>query len=103
MRTGLQAGGSGPGMLRIGLSVLGFADAVLRGVGQVMLQNNRYAGLLFVLGLAVASPMFALAAVLGTIVGTATAAWLGVGRGQLRDGLFGFNGALVAIALLVFL
>jgi urea transporter len=26
-----------------------------------------------------------------------------VDRAQLRDGLFGFNGALVAIALLVFL
>jgi len=30
--------------------LLGFLDSVLRGVGQVMLQNNSYAGLLFLIG-----------------------------------------------------
>lgn len=85
------------------LSMAGFVDAVLRGVGQVMLQNNSYAGLLFLLGIAWNAPLFALASVLGTVVSTATAQWLAVDRTQLRDGLFGFNGALVAIALLVFL
>lgn len=30
--------------------LLGFFDSVLRGVGQVMLQNNSYTGLLFLLG-----------------------------------------------------
>lgn len=84
-------------------SVLAFADAVLRGIGQVMLQNNRYAGLLFVIAIASSSPLFALAAVLGTAVSTATAVWLAVDRPSVRDGLCGFNGALVAIALLVFL
>ena len=83
MSTGLRAGGTGANASWTGLSVLGFADAVLRGVGQVMLQNSRYAGLLFVLGIAASSPMFALAAVLGTAVSTATAGWLGVDRGQL--------------------
>lgn len=103
MNPDLPAGASGTTPLRARMPGPGFADAVLRGMGQVMLQDNRYAGLLFVLGLVVASPMFALAAVLGTTVSTAAAAWLGVDRGQLRDGLYGFNGALVAIALLVFL
>ena len=85
------------------LSAPGFVDAVLRGIGQAMLQNNAYAGLLFLLGIASNAPLLALAAVLGTAVSTATALWLRVDRAQVRDGLFGFNGALVAIALLVFL
>lgn len=84
-------------------SALGFVDAMLRGIAQAMLQNNAYAGLLFVLGIAYNSPVLALAAMLGTVVSTATALLLAADRAQVRDGLFGFNGALVAIALLVFL
>lgn len=85
------------------LAALGFTDAVLRGIGQVMLQNNSYTGLLFLLGIAYNAPMLALAAILGTVVSTATALLLGADRKLVRDGLFGFNGALSAIALLVFL
>lgn len=84
-------------------SVLYFLDSVLRGVGQVMLQNNSYAGLLFLAGVFYNAPLFGLAALIGTAVSTATALLLRVERAFVRDGLFGFNGALVAIALLYFL
>ena len=84
-------------------SLLNFLDCVLRGVGQVMLQGNSYAGLLFLVGLFCNSPLFGLGALLGTGVSTATAMMLGTDRGQVRAGLFGFNGGLVAIALLYFL
>ncbi|AYJ86014.1 urea transporter [Sphingomonas paeninsulae] len=80
-----------------------FFDSMLRGVGQVMLQNNSYAGLLFLIGIFYNSPLFGFAVLLGTIVSTATAMLLGVDRALVRAGLFGFNGALVAIALLYFL
>jgi len=83
--------------------LLGFLDAVCRGIGQVMLQNNAYAGLLMLLGIFYNSVLFGCAALLGTIASTATAVLLGVERSQVRAGLFGFNGALVAIALLYFL
>lgn len=85
------------------LGALGFIDAVLRGVGQVMFQNNSYAGLLFVLGIAWSAPLLALATLLGAVASTATALWMGLGRAPVRDGMFGFNGALVAIAWMVFL
>ena len=81
----------------------GFLDAVLRGIGQVMLQNNSYAGLVFLAGIFWNSPLFACGALLGTVVSTATATWLGVDRQLVRAGLFGFNGSLVAIGLLYFL
>ena len=80
-----------------------FLDCVLRGVGQVMLQNNSYAGLLFLIGIFYNSTLFGSAVLLGTAVSTATAMLLGVDRTLVRAGLFGFNGGLVAIALLYFL
>lgn len=83
--------------------LLGFLDSVLRGIGQVMLQNNSYAGLLFLSGIVYNSILFGCAVLLGTTASTATAVLLGVDRAHVRAGLFGFNGALVAIALLYFL
>lgn len=84
-------------------SWLSFVDSVLRGIGQVMLQNNSYTGLLFLLGVFYSSTLSGLAVLLGTAASTATAMLLGVERTDVRAGLFGFNGALVAIALLYFL
>ena len=96
--TGLVSeGDSGPQLL------LGFVDSVLRGVGQVMLQNNSYAGLLFLIGIFYNSTLFGIAVLVGTVASTVTAMLLGVKRSQIREGLFGFNGALVAVALLYFL
>ncbi|MGH8292781.1 MAG: urea transporter [Gammaproteobacteria bacterium] len=76
---------------------------MLRGVGQVMLQNNSYTGLLFVIGICLNSLLFGAAVLLGTAVSTLTAMLLGVDRTLVRAGVFGFNGGLVAIALLYFL
>lgn len=84
-------------------SLLGFFDAVLRGVGQVMFQNNTYAGLLFLLGISLNSIPDGLATLYGSLVSTATAVLLGAPRAAIRVGLHGFNGALTALALVHFL
>ncbi|MDE2408016.1 MAG: urea transporter [Xanthomonadaceae bacterium] len=78
-------------------------DAVLRGLGQVMFQNNSYAGLLFLAGVAASAWVLAVAALLGACIATWTAIALGAERALIRAGMYGFNGALVAIALLTFL
>ncbi|WP_353154242.1 urea transporter [Herminiimonas fonticola] len=83
--------------------LLGFLDAVLRGIGQVMLQNNSYAGFLFLAGIFYNSTLFGWAALFGAAISTATAMLLDVSRARIVAGLFGFNGALVAIALVYFL
>jgi urea transporter len=80
-----------------------FVDTILRGVGQVMLQNNSFAGLIFLIGIFYNSVLFGTAVLIGTAASTTTAMLLAVDRAQIRQGLFGFNGALVAIALLYFL
>ena len=79
------------------------ADSILRGLGQVMFQNNSYAGLLFLAGIALNSLLFAAAALAGCATATLAAIALGADRTQVRAGMFGFNGALVGIALLYFL
>lgn len=84
-------------------SFLSFIDSVLRGIGQVMLQNNSFTGLIFLAGIFYNSRLFGGAVLLGTAASTATAMLLGADRVRIREGLFGFNGALVAIALLYFL
>ncbi|MBE7444041.1 MAG: urea transporter [Planctomycetia bacterium] len=80
-----------------------FLDSVLRGIGQVMLQNNSYTGILFLIGIFYNSVLFGFAVLVGAAASTATAVLLGATRSSVRAGLFGFNGSLVAIALLYFL
>ncbi|MCW8933212.1 MAG: urea transporter [Gammaproteobacteria bacterium] len=84
-------------------SPLSFLDSVLRGIGQVMLQNNSYTGFIFLVGVFYNSVILGIAVLIGTLASTATAILLGTDRADVRAGLFGFNGALVAIALLYFL
>ncbi|MBS0612604.1 MAG: urea transporter, partial [Proteobacteria bacterium] len=83
--TGLAIGGTS-----FPQRLLGFVDSVLRGIGQVMLQDNSYTGLLFVIGIFFNSILFGWAVLLGTTASTATAMLLGVDRSHLRAGLFGF-------------
>lgn len=82
---------------------LDFVDAVMRGIGQVMFQNNAFAGAIFLAGIFLGSTRFGVAAMVGAVASTATAYVLRADRGQVRAGLYGFNGTLVAIALAYFL
>jgi urea transporter len=77
-------------------------DTLLRGVGQVMFQNNPLTGLLFLVGIFVNSFKFGGAALLGLAASTLAAHLLGTDRTLIRAGLFGFNGVLVGIALAFF-
>lgn len=82
---------------------IAFVDAVLRGVGQVVFLNNAYAGLLCLLGILLAAPEQAAMALAGTAAGTCVAILLRAARDDIRAGLYGYNGCLVAIALPQFL
>jgi urea transporter len=81
----------------------GVVDTLLRGVGQVMFQNNPLTGLLFLVGIFVNSLKFGGAALLGLAASTLAAYLLGADRTLIRNGLFGFNGVLVGIGLAFFL
>ena len=79
--------------------VLSFADATLRGCGQVWFQNNPLTGILLFAGIFYNSATLGACAVLGTLSSTAAAYLLGADRNAVRDGLYGFNGTLTGVAL----
>lgn len=76
--------------------------SLLRGVSQVFFQNNAFSGAVILVGLFYASVLSGTAVVVGVIVSTLTASVLGAKTSQIKDGLYGFNGALVGLALIIF-
>lgn len=80
-----------------------YIQIILRGIGQVMFQNNPYTGLIFLAAIFYNSWMLGLAAIAGTIISTAAARFLKYSEKDISDGLYGFNGTLVGIALIYFL
>jgi len=88
--------------------ILHFADINLRGIAQVMLQDNPLTGALFLAAIAWGSyasgaPQVAIGGVIGVIAATLTALWLRADDDSLSAGLYGFNGTLVGLALATFL
>jgi urea transporter len=83
--------------------VIAVVDALLRGTGQVMFQNNPLTGLIFLAGIFVNSGKLGGLGLLGLAASTLTAYLLGADRALIRNGLFGFNGILVGIGLAFFL
>lgn len=79
-----------------------FLQIILRGIGQVMFQNNVYSGLLFLAGIFYNSWLLGLAALSGTLISTVTAQLLKFQKEDIANGLYGFNGTLSGIAVLVF-
>jgi len=78
-----------PSIVSSGVGALG------RGVGQIFFQPRALTGLLIVAGIAIYSPLMAFQVVLGTTVSTVAARLLDL---RVRDGLQGYNGALVGAA-----
>jgi urea transporter len=76
--------------------------AVFRGVGQVFFQENALTGALFVLGIALSSPLMALGAVVGSAIGLITARVLKFDEAEVIAGIYGFNSTLVGIATFFF-
>ncbi len=75
-----------------------FLRIVLRGLGQVMFQGHAGTGLLFLIGIAVASPLMMVGAVIGMIIGPIVAFLAGFDRQEIEKGIHGFNPSLVGIA-----
>jgi urea transporter len=79
--------------------LLQFADWVFRGISQVVLQNNPISGIVILAGLLYGSWTLGVAALLGSAVATLAAMVLKADRPSIAAGLYGFNGALVGIAI----
>jgi urea transporter len=68
-------------------------------IGQIFFQDNWISGYIIIAGIAISSRISAAMALLGAVVGTLIAVLFGGPEGAIRDGLFGYNSALTAIAL----
>ncbi len=91
-----------------GSAVLRFVDINLRGIGQVMFQDNPLSGLLFFIAIgwgsfAAGVPQVAIGGLVALLAGTLTAQWLRVDAAGLAAGLYGYNAYLVGLALGTFL
>jgi urea transporter len=89
-------------------AVLRFVDISLRGVGQVMFQDNPLTGLLFIVAIGWGShaggvPEVAIGGLVALVAATLSAYWLRVEKDALHAGLYGFNAYLVGLALPTFL
>ncbi len=87
---------------------LRFVDVCLRGIGQVMFQDNPLTGALFLAAIVWGAwtagvPQIAIAGVVALVVATLTAQWLRVDPTPLHAGLYGYNAVLVGLALATFL
>jgi len=88
--------------------LLRFIDVNLRGIGQVMFQDNPLSGLLFFIAIGWGSsvagvPQVAIGGFVAVVVATLTAYWLRVDDSAVRAGLYGFNAYLVGLALPTFM
>ncbi|MGH2968903.1 MAG: urea transporter [Solirubrobacteraceae bacterium] len=86
-----------------GNPVLAFIDSCLRGIGQVCFMNNPLTGLAILVAMFVAEAWLGFAGALGVVVSTLSAILIGMDRGAIRAGLFGFNGVLVGAGMALFL
>lgn len=77
----------------------GFFREVLRGEAEVMFGANLATGILFLVGIALSSPWHATMALMGSVVGTALAAYHGDASQPLSIGIYGYNAALAAMAI----
>ncbi len=87
---------------------LRFVDVNLRGIGQVMFQDNPLSGLLFFVAIgwgsyAAGVGQVAIGGLIAVLAATSTAYWLRVDEDALHAGLYGFNGYLVGLSLATFM
>lgn len=85
-------------------TVAWLVDIHMRGAGQVMLQDNPLTGFLFMIGIswgafAAGNVAVVIGALVALFVSTMTALLLNAEKTSLRQGMYGFNGILVGVAV----
>lgn len=79
-----------------------FIDSVFKGIGQIMLQENVLTGFLFLVGVFIGSFQMGLAVLFATVCATTAAHLMKYEKTAVQKGLYGFNAALVGVALVLF-
>lgn len=77
-----------------------FIDNILNGIGQIMLQENRWTGVLLLTGICIGNLKCGIGVLLATTAGTLTARLLQFNPKEIQAGLYGFGAGLVGAVLL---
>lgn len=75
-------------------------QTVLKGIGQIMLQESPWTGLLFLIAISYDSIIMGVAALASAIIGTATAKVFNFDEANIKAGLYGFNATLIGVGLI---
>jgi urea transporter len=75
---------------------------IFKGFGQIMLQDNVWTGLLFLVAICYDSWLMGAVGLLSCIIGTYTAKLLKFDKNNINNGLYGFNAVLIGIALVFY-
>ena len=79
-----------------------FFAGVLRGIGQVFLANNAISSACILAGIAFCSRYLALAAFIGSLLGTGFSVLTGADNAMIEQGLYGYNSSLTFAAMTIF-
>jgi urea transporter len=79
-----------------------FADAVLRGIGQVFICNSPLSGLIFLIAIVVWSPFMCVCGLVGSLVATGVAMLFSFDAGAIASGVLAYNGVLASMAVGLF-
>lgn len=81
---------------------INFIEVFFRGISQVMLQNNVVTGILFLFGIFLNSWPMGTGTIIGVLASTLAAILLKYNKDDIKNGLYGFNGTLVGVAIIFF-
>lgn len=74
----------------------------LRGFGQIIFQSSALSGAIFLVGIAVNSRAMLIGALIGALSSHVSARLLRVNRQSITQGLYGYNGALIGLSVMLF-
>ena len=77
-------------------------ETILKGIGQIMLQDNMWTGLLFLIAICYDSLFMGFVALLSSAIGTLTAKVCNFDKTNISKGLYGFNATLIGVGLVFF-
>ena len=77
-------------------------DASTRAMGQVIFLNSTFSGRIIFASLVLGDPTLAAFAALGSFTATSTSKFIGLDEDTYKNGLWGYNGALIGCAASVF-
>ena len=79
-----------------------FISQILKGFGQIMLQESRLTGILFIAGIFAGSIEMGITSLSAVIIATIFAHIMNFNKENINSGLYGFSAALVGVAISLF-